>query len=94
MALGPCVGGKKLIELAKQYRDEGRLRVADLYHLEFEDTPIEGHKNTKVFDELDNVLGNYAEGKATSDDVAKVAERVNRYCHEHPHPDDMFQNLK
>jgi len=50
-------------------------------------------KKTKVFDELDNVLGNYAEGKATAEDVVMVAERVTRYCHEHPHPDAVFQNV-
>lgn len=50
-------------------------------------------KKTKVFEELDNVLGNYAEGKATAEDVVAVAERVNRYCHERPHPDDIFQNV-
>ena len=50
-------------------------------------------KKTNVFDELDNVLGNYAEGKATAEDVAMVAEKVNRYCLERPHPDDVFQNV-
>jgi len=31
-----------------------------------------------IFDQLDNVLGNYAEGKATAEDVVKVAHEVNQ----------------
>ena len=50
-------------------------------------------KKTNVFNELDNVLGNYAEGKATAEDVVIAAEKVNRYCFERPHPDDVFQNV-
>ncbi len=50
-------------------------------------------KATRVFDELDNVLGNYAEGKATAEDVVKCAKAVNDYLFEHPHPDDCFQNV-
>lgn len=42
-------------------------------------------KTTDVFDRLDNVLGNYAEGKATAEDVVKAAYEVNQYLNEHPH---------
>lgn len=31
-----------------------------------------------LFDQLDNVLGNYAENKATAEDVVRVAHEVNQ----------------
>jgi len=47
-------------------------------------------KKTDVFDRLDNVLGNYAENKATSFEVYQVAYDVNKYLIENPHPHDSF----
>ena len=47
-------------------------------------------KATDVFDRLDNVLGNHAEGVASAEDVVKCAKAVNDYLMEHPHPDDCF----
>jgi hypothetical protein len=47
-------------------------------------------KKTYVFDRLDNVLGNYAEGKATENDVIGVANDVNRYLIKNAHPHDCF----
>jgi hypothetical protein len=31
-----------------------------------------------IFDQLDNVLGNYAEGKAAAEDVVRVAHEVSQ----------------
>lgn len=47
-------------------------------------------KKTKIFDKLDNVLGNYAENKATEKDVVNIAHKVNKYLLEHPHPHDLI----
>lgn len=47
-------------------------------------------KKTDVFDRLDNVLGNYAENKATSFEVYQVAYDVNKYLNENPHPHDLI----
>lgn len=33
-ALGPCVGGRKFLDVAKGYRNVGILTTADLWHLE------------------------------------------------------------
>lgn len=49
-------------------------------------------KETDLFDKLDNVLGNYAEGKATKEDVIITAIKINNYLLENPHPHDIIQN--
>lgn len=51
-------------------------------------------KKTDVFDRLDNVLGNYAENKATSFEVYQVAYDVNKYLNEHPHQHDTLNCSK
>jgi hypothetical protein len=35
-AIAPCIGGRRLVDLAKRYRDEGLLRSSDLHHLIFQ----------------------------------------------------------
>ena len=49
-------------------------------------------EKTKLFDILDNVIGNYMERKATEQDIINIALKVNRYLIEHPHPHDVVQN--
>lgn len=46
-------------------------------------------KTTDVFDRLDNVIGNYMDGKATAEDVVAIASQVNKYLIMNPHPHDM-----
>jgi len=46
-------------------------------------------KETNLFDKLDNVLGNYMEGKATALDVVNTANNVNSYLLKNPHPHDL-----
>ncbi len=46
-------------------------------------------KKTKIFDQLDNILGNYMEGKASEQDLILHAKKVNDYLIEHPHPHDI-----
>jgi len=45
-------------------------------------------KKTDVFDKLDNVIGNYMDGKASVNDVVSAACNANKYLIEHPHPHD------
>lgn len=47
-------------------------------------------KETDLFDKLDNVLGNYMDGKATEEDVVKMAYEVNLYLLVNPHPHDLI----
>jgi len=47
-------------------------------------------KKTKVFDRLDNVLGNYADGIADANDVVTIAKEVNDYLIKNAHPDDII----
>ncbi len=49
---------------------------------------MEETKKTDVFDKLDNVIGNYQDGKADFIHVFKAAIKVNQYLSEHPHPHD------
>jgi len=46
-------------------------------------------KKTKIFDQLDNILGNWMEGTASAGDVILHAKKVNDYLIEHPHPHDI-----
>lgn len=48
-------------------------------------------KKTKIFDELDNVLGNFMDRTASENDVIRMAFKVNKYLIENPHPHDMFE---
>ena len=50
-------------------------------------------KKTKVFDQLDSVLGNLQEGKANLLDVVLIAEKVNQYLLENPHPHDIVKPI-
>lgn len=47
-------------------------------------------KKTKIFDSLDNVIGNWSEGKATDKDVVSVAIKVNEYLVKNAHPHDVI----
>jgi hypothetical protein len=47
---------------------------------------------TDVFRKLDNVIGNYMSNDATAEDVAEVANEVNKYLFEHPHPHEPKSN--
>lgn len=49
-------------------------------------------KETDIFDRLDNVIGNYMEGKASLFDISKIAMEVNQYLLKHPHPHDIIDN--
>jgi hypothetical protein len=48
-------------------------------------------KKTDLFDKLDNVLGNYAEGKASKNAVIDAVLKVNKYLLDHPHPHDLHR---
>lgn len=50
-------------------------------------------KKTDIFDKLDNVLGNYSEGKATKGDVINIAYNVNQYLIKNAHPYDIDEDL-
>lgn len=49
-------------------------------------------KKTDLFDQLDNVFGNYAEGKATESDLIDVAFKLREYLHRYPHPHDLVNS--
>jgi hypothetical protein len=51
-------------------------------------------KRTRIFDQLDNVLGNYMDRRASVEDVVKMVFEVNAYLHEHPHPHDLIGGTK
>lgn len=51
-------------------------------------------KKTDIFDKLDNVIGNYMEGKATEEDVVNIATKVNIYLIKNAHPHDVINNRK
>jgi hypothetical protein len=77
----------KIFQLPEQYNEALAFAKAQLEH------PYWGSKKkTDVFDRLDNVLGNYQDGKATAEDVMEVADEVNNYLKENPHPNDVLTN--
>ena len=39
-----------------------------------------------IFDRLNNTIGNHMEGKATDQDLIKIAYEIDKYLLEHPHP--------
>jgi len=51
-------------------------------------------KKTKIFDQLDNILGNWMEGRASEQDLILHAKKVNDYLIEHPHPHDIERTPK
>jgi len=49
-------------------------------------------KQTDIFDRLNNTIGNHMEGKATDQDLIRMAYEVDRYLLQHPHPHDLIKN--
>jgi hypothetical protein len=48
-------------------------------------------KKTDIFDKLDNVIGNYMDGKANDEDLFNIAFKVNQYLIKNPHPHDLIE---
>jgi hypothetical protein len=57
------------------------------------DLQISSHNiaQTEVFVNLNNIIDNYKNNVATAEDVIKVANEVNLYLSEHPHPHDAIR---
>lgn len=49
-------------------------------------------KTTDIFDKLNNTIGNHMDGKATDQDLIKMAYEIDKYLLEHPHPHDLVKN--
>ena len=49
-------------------------------------------KRIDIFDRLNNTIGNHMEGKATDQDLIKMAYEVDKYLLKHPHPHDLIKN--